>query len=432
MPLRWRRAASGSSKSRGTSPSGSTGTTKLTATAQGVTASTIKIGLSYPDLAALAKAGYINIDNGDYPSIAKSLVDDINAHGGVDGRKLQLFLAKYSVIGNTDQLAACTQLTQDDKVFMILGGFIGDNNLCPIQQYSTPEIFGYGAGFNQITLAKARAPFTTFEASDERSTEALVKLLSDQGTLKGKTIGVYGTLSASKPLIDLTVKDLKDAGYDVKDSAINDAPATDSQAFAAQDKVIGNRFKDEGINLVFVQVTVPPGGNWNLIGYYPSMYSPQSSLLNSGALMGYPYGKFPVVGALQSTPDALLGYNTPAMTHCREVYKAATGKTILTPAQEQSESKSSGFQGMSTTCSELQMFVAGAKAAGADLTPQTWLKGLESVGKIELAASPDASFGPGKPDGQDGFQLVKFNPAWTSKSTVPEFLPVGSSITLTK
>jgi hypothetical protein len=424
-------SSSGSGKATGTT-SGSSGSTKLTASARGVTASTIKIGLSYPDLAALAKAGYINIDNGDYPSIAKALVDDINAHGGVDGRKLELFLGKYSVIGNTDQLAACTKLTQDDQVFMILGGFIGDNNLCAIQQYSTPEIFGYGAGFNQITLAKARAPFTTFEASDERSTEALVKLLADQGTLKGKTIGVYGTLSASKPLIDLTVKDLKAAGFNVKDTAINDAPATDSQAFAAQDKVIGSRFQNEGVNLVFVQVTVPPGGNWDLIGYYPAMYTPQSSLVNTGALMGYPYGKFPVVGSLQPTSDPNLGYDTPAMKHCREVYKAATGKTILTPTQEEQQGKSSGFQGMSTTCAELQMFVAGADAAGADLTPETWLKGLESVGKIELAASPEASFGPNKPDGQDGFQLVKFNPAWTAKSGVAQFIPVGKSITLTK
>ena len=90
-----------------------------------------------------------------------------------------------------------------------------------------------------------------------------MKILAQQGTLKGKTIGVYGTLSASKPLIDLTVKDLKDAGYTVKDTAINDAPSTDTQAFNSQDKVIGSRFQNEGIDLVIVHVTVPPGTNWD-------------------------------------------------------------------------------------------------------------------------------------------------------------------------
>ena len=395
----------------------------------GVTASTINIGLSYPDLAALAKTGLVKIDNGDYEGMGTALVDDINKHGGVGGRQLKLFFGKYSVLDPTAQLAACSKLTQDDKVFMILGGFIGDNNLCATQQHSTGVIFGYGAGFNQITLAKARAPFTTFEASDERSTEALVKILSQQGSLKGKTIGVYGTLSAAKPLIDLTVKDLKDAGYSVKDTAINDAPSSDSQAFNAQDKVIGSRFKNEGIDLVFVQVTVPPGSNWDLVGFHPAMYTPQTSLVMSGAFTN-PYGKFPVVGALQASADPSLGYNTAAMKHCRDVYKAATGKVIRLRPRSRQQGKSSGFQGMSTTCAALQMFVAGANAAGADLTPEKWLKGLESVGKIELAAAPEASFGPGKPDGQDSFQLVKFNPAWTPTSGVQQFIPVGAPITL--
>jgi hypothetical protein len=426
-------SSSGSSKasSTTTSASGSGGTTatKLTASATGVSATTIKIGLSYPDLGELAKIGLIKIDDGDYTAIGKALVDDINKHGGVDGRQLQLYTTKYSVLGNTAQLAACTQLTQDDKVFMILGGFIGDNNLCAIQQYSTPVIFAEGAGFNGITLAKAKAPFTTFEASDERSTEALVKILTQQGALKGKTIGVYGTLSASKPLIDLTVKDLKDAGFTVKDTAINDAPATDTQAFNSEDKVIGSRFQNEHIDLVFVQVTVPPGTNWDQIGYHPSMYSPQESLVMSGAYTN-PYAKFPVVGALSAGADPNLGYDTAAMQHCRSAYTAETGKTVETLTQEQKLGHSTGFIAMQQVCSELQMFEGAANAAGPDLTQQSWLKGLESIGKIELAVSPQSSFGPNKPDGQDSFQLVKLNPAWKTGSTAQQFLAVGAPITL--
>jgi Periplasmic binding protein len=423
-------SSSGSSKSSSTTtPGSSSGSAKLTASATGVTASTIRIGVTYPDLAALNKLGLIKIDDGDFAGISKALVDDINKHGGVGGRQLQLFTAKYSVLGNTEQLAVCTQMTQDNKVFMILGGFIGDNNLCPIQQYKTGVIFAEGAGFNQITLAKARAPFTTFEASDERSTEALVKILAQQGTLKGKTIGVYGTLSASKPLVDLTAKDLKDAGFPVKDTAINDAPATDTQAFNSQDKVIGSRFQNEGIDLVFVQVTVPPGANWDNIGYHPSMYAPQQSLVSSGAYTN-PYGKFPVVGALAAGADPNLGYDSAAMKHCRDAYTAETGKTVLPLTEEQKTGKSTGFVALQQTCAELQMFVAAANKAGANLTPDTWLKGLESVGKIELALAPQSSFAPGKPDGQDSFQLVKFNPAYKTGSSVPEFIPVGAPITL--
>src|SRR5262249_35174967 len=159
--------------------------------------------------------------------------------------------------------------------------------------HATPVIFGYGAGFNQGALQKAKAPFVTFEASDERSIKALVKILDQQGRLKGHKIGVYGTTSTAKPLIDLTGNTLKNAGYTTTDTAINDVEATDAQAFNAQDRVIGNKFKDDGIDTVIVQVTVPPGANWDAVGYHPSFFSPQTSLVSSGSFTN-PYQKFPL------------------------------------------------------------------------------------------------------------------------------------------
>jgi Periplasmic binding protein len=425
-------ACSSSSKSGGSSSTTKAGGANAanTASAKGVTADTIKLGLSYPDLEALAKQGLIKVDNGDYAKIGQVLVDDINKNGGVNGRKIELAIAKYSVLEPSAQTAACTQLTEDDKVFLILGGFIAENNLCAIQQHATPVIFGYGAGFNQIILAKAKAPFTTYEASDERSTGALIKLLDQQGSLKGKKIGLYGTLATAKPLLDLTKTDLEAAGYQVTDSAVNDVPASDVQAFNAQDKLIGNRFMDKGVDTVFVQVTVPPGANWDAIGFHPSMYSPQASLVTSGAFTNG-YDKFPLVAGVQANANDNVSLDSAAFRHCREVWKAATGLEVTTPAEEAKSGKSTGFAAMGTICTALQMFVEGAKKAGGNLTPETWLNGLESVGKIELAASPIASFAPNKPDGQDSFQLVKYNPAYKPDTGVAQLLPVGGQITFT-
>jgi hypothetical protein len=415
-----------------TAPSGSAASTTsgaLTASARGVTPTTIKIGFSYPDLEALAKTGLIKVSWGPVEPILTALVNDINSRGGINGRKLQLYFGKFGVLGSTDQLTACTKLTEDDQVFAILGGFIGDNNLCALQQHATMVIFSFGAGFNQITIGKAKAPFITNEASDERSTKALVQILDQQGRLKGKTIGVYGTLSASKPLVDLTVKDLKDAGYTVKDTAINDVDASDTQAFNAQDKVIGQRFKDEGIDTVFVQVTVPPGTNWDNVGYHPSFFQPQTSLIGSGAFTN-PYNKFPMVAGLAATADPNLGYDSAPMQRCRAVWKKASGQDVKPPTEELKEGKSSGFTALSGGCTLLYgIFVPAATAAGADLTYATFMKGLESLGKIDLPGTPAASFGPNKPDAQDNFQLMQLNPAWKSGSTAQEFLPLGPPLT---
>ncbi len=414
-----------------TTTASSAGSSKgaLTASARGVTADAIKIGLSYPDLEALAKTGLIKVDNGPYDKIGKVLVDDINAHGGVDGRKLELSIAKYSVLANEDQLAACTKLTEDDQAFAVLGGFIGDANQCVTQQHATTLISGYGSGFNDIALATARAPWATWNASDERAIRALVRILDAQGRLQGKTIGVYGTLSASKPLIDLTVGELKKAGYRTKDTAINDAPASDSQAFNAQDKLIGTRFKDQGIDTVFVLVTVPPGTNFDAIGYHPDFFSPQTSLVTPGAFTN-PYGKFPLVAALAGNADQDAGFDTPAMRHCREVYKQATGIVVKPLSEEIATGKSTGWAAMTTTCAALQIFVAAAEKAGANLTPATWKKGLESIGKIVLPTVPASSFAPGKPDAQNSFQLMKFNPEWKPNSGITQYTPLGDPITL--
>jgi hypothetical protein len=403
---------------------------ELTASARGVTADTIQIGLTYPDLEALAKTGLIKVDNGPYDEIGKILVDDINAQGGVGGRKLELAIAGYSVLENADQLAACAKVTEDEKSFAVLGGFIGDTNLCVTEQHSTILISGYGSGFNNIALEKARAPWATWNASDERAVKALVQILHEQGRLEGKTIGVYGTLSASKPLIDLTVSELENAGYTAKETAINDAPASDTQAFAAQDKVIGNRFKDQGIDTVFVLVTVPPGTNFDAIDYYPDFYSPQTSLVAPGAFTN-PYDKFPFIGALAANSNSDAAFDTESMRHCREVYKTATGKEIKPPSVEMREGKSSGWAAMATTCAALQIFTTAAEAAGPNLTPETWKAALEAIGPIELSTTRTASFAPGKPDAQDGFQLMQFNREWKPNEGIQQFMPIGEPITLT-
>src|ERR1041385_3504138 len=67
---------------------------KLTASAKGVTADTIKVAFTYPDLETLAKSGIVKVSHGSYPDAIKALADDINANGGINGRKLEVIPEK--------------------------------------------------------------------------------------------------------------------------------------------------------------------------------------------------------------------------------------------------------------------------------------------------------------------------------------------------
>jgi hypothetical protein len=401
---------------------------KLKAAARGVTADTIKIAFTYPDLESLAKSGFVKVSDGSYPDVIKALVDDINANGGIDGRKLEVFPEKYSVFGTSGMLATCTKVTEDENVFMVLGGFVANSaNLCVAREHATPMLSLFGSGFNGVVLAQARAPWATPNASDERAIKALVLALTRQRSLAGKTIGLYGGGESSKPLVDLTESTLKSAGYSVKASAINDA--TDIEAIDSQDKVIGTKFKDERIDVVFVLFAPPPGTNFDAVGFHPAMYSPQTALISAGALTN-PYEKFSIVAGLGASSDPDGGYNSAVMRRCRTIWTKATGKEIKTPPEERRAGKSSNFFAMSNACTALRIFVDAAKAAGPNLTPATWQHGLESLGTIQAAGGFTISFAANKPDGQDSFQLQKFNPAGKANSEIAPFLRIGDPITL--
>src|SRR6516164_2945533 len=104
---------------------------------QGVTATTIRIGIPYIDLSAIRKFG-ITLDQGNYPDAYNAIVADLNAHGGVDGRKLVPYIVAVSPVGTAPAATACTQLAGDDRVFVAIAPF---EPSCFLQD-SVPTIAG--------------------------------------------------------------------------------------------------------------------------------------------------------------------------------------------------------------------------------------------------------------------------------------------------
>ena len=221
----------------------------LTASAPGVTEDTIRIGVAYIDLAALAESGLIRLDWGPVEDMARALVDDVNANGGINGRMLEVSFGPYLPIGNEQSLAACTKLTEDDGVFAVLGGFLADNNLCVVEQHDVALVSAFG--MNDERLARAQAPWASTAASDERALEALVQLLDQGGQLDGDTVGIYAT-PVSQSLGELAQDRLEAAGYSVGDLAVMDAPLSDLAAVSSQNRTIAQRMADAGVTSVII------------------------------------------------------------------------------------------------------------------------------------------------------------------------------------
>lgn len=421
--------ASDSTKSPTTTQPANGGGGELTASARGVTASTIKIGFSYIDLETLAKSGIIKISHGPYAQIIKTLVDDVNASGGINGRKLELVTAKFSPIGSAEQLAACTKMTEDDQVFAVLNGLLNENNLCIVQQHGT--ILVNGASFNAATLAKAQAPWATYLARDERRIAALAKLLDANKALTGHKFALYAAQAANKPLLDLAERAFTELGHEPTDSVLLDVPDNDTQGASAQNKVFAQRLQDKGVDTIVDVGLAIPGADFDAAGYHPRIYTLDAGNIAAAAFTN-PFAKFPIVAGLGASADPDELYNGAEFTRCRDVYEKATGKKIQTQQQEDIAGTSTGFVAMSIACTDMQIFVAAAKAAGPNLTNESFAKGLASLGKIALANTPAASFGPDKSDAQDSFVLAQFDPAWKEGQGKLQFAQVGDAVTVTK
>jgi len=128
-------SAAGGGATGGGAAGGGTATTKpgtktTTTNAQGggskpISTDSIKVGMIIPAGNPGAAAGVpLQYDPNGLTKVVQAVVDDTNAHGGFGGRQIQ---AVYAYNDNTDNEAEpqtreqnriCTQLTEDDKVFL--------------------------------------------------------------------------------------------------------------------------------------------------------------------------------------------------------------------------------------------------------------------------------------------------------------------------
>lgn len=106
--------------------SGAAGSAAASGTAPGVTATTIEVGLPYANNAGAvnAAAGAGNLNPGNEEQDWQVLVDYLNAHGGIDGRRVVPVWYGYNADSSetTQQIeqAMCADFTQDNHVFAVL------------------------------------------------------------------------------------------------------------------------------------------------------------------------------------------------------------------------------------------------------------------------------------------------------------------------
>jgi hypothetical protein len=400
-----------------------------------VTPTTIKLGIVTVDYTCIKQ--FVDYNFGNQPEIDQIFINELNAQGGVDGRKIVPVFKSYCPIGNTQALTLCTSFTEDDKVFAVLGVFIdftGDAQLCLSRDHQTIHI-----GHELLQQWISQAPpglLLTPDITAERRTTVLMNLLKAKGTLTGMKVATLADQGSAASVAAVVKPALSAMGIAQGSSAILNIPTSgDTSTSLAQLQSFTEKWKGEGVNAIFLG-----GLNVSSKAYVFAIKAamPNVLLLTDGESSAQEAGQDAT--AAKVTPNPYAGmltangqtdeeqFESANVQQCVKEYvsgggtQPVVGPTQLVPGPD--GKRALVWEAVRDFCGELQMFTEIAEKAGPDLTNATWTAAVNNYGEIKLAASVYASVHTGKYDADDGFRLVSFDPTEGAKGDWKPLTPI--------
>jgi ABC-type branched-subunit amino acid transport system substrate-binding protein len=378
------------------------------ASTTGVDGKSVKIALLDGDIKQLVDLGFA-VPLGDVAAQARALIADVNAHGGVHGRKLVLVHHQSSILDSASGQAACIAATEDDKVFAVISpnSVNGSVAPCVTQQHHTPMI---ELGGTQEDLDKADGMLFSASATSRTMATTAVELLADHGYFKGKKVGIISdSLPASKDAVDNGyLPALKAAGVKpVANQVLSCATASSCSGYPTAVQA----FKRAGVDLVLTTLgplsypafvaeadrqDLHPRYTATGIGGMTSDVVAKQQAKNGDSFDGS-------IGVAGASAGAYSSTKPPAFNEeCAKIY-ADHGGPRYTLAKNPSE-----YGGLGVVCSMVRIVQRGLEGAGKNPTQQSFSKAVQQLKTVDLNNS-QGSFGPKKLDAQDQYLLVKWS-----------------------
>lgn len=383
-----------------------------TASDVGVTPDVIKVGGQIIQCAACKSLGTEVPSN--IPDIAQAFVDDINARGGINGRRVQLVVRQFDAVGdalagtNTER-AACVDLTEKEKVFAALP--LGTANPeCLYDEHKTPIINAVSLGdLDPETFNASEGRLWLLPASTRRRMVNLGDQLVATGLVKpGEKYGIVasGNRGIDKPVRQWLVPQLQARGVPPSQVAYLPADAAAQPAAIASE---GARMRQAGISKVLLVPELVAAQLWvqeaERNSWKPQYLTGDLGTANQEVGAKTLGKSFAGAIAVSSTlPD---GTVNPARTRCFDLWTKKAGRPMTTVE----EPYVLGF------CDSFKLLEEGMRRAGVDLTRRTFAQGMARIGQVTLAAVPGSvgsvggayAFGPVKWSASDTWIVKRWD-----------------------
>jgi hypothetical protein len=414
--------AGAASGSPGTSPAPTAAGRTSTVVVPGVTSTSVTIGVAYLDLGPVAYLGP-QYDIGNVPEQWQALVDGWRRQGllPVHGRTIKLVFQSYSVLDPTQEEAACVALVQDDHAFAVVAPqfFYQYGDQCVTAQEHTPLITSDGAP--DSTYAAGAPYLFTAMTSEDNLLRNFVYWARARGLLAGRRIGIY---YLEDPEVDHLVRSvliatLHKLGYGVA------AEATTNSANGGPDDALAvEKFRAAGVNLAILLTS-----NLGFLeqaeaqDYHPtyidSDWNGDTTYLGAN---DYPPSEYDGTYAVteQRHGEWSAGIPPPPQdAPCLQNYERYSGQTVQ-PANETNGT----WVYVMLSCDLGDMLLHGLEAAGRQLTPSSFVAGLETIRDLPMRMFPPVSFTPTQHDGVQEERTLQWHGDCRCWAAVGPFSPL--------
>lgn len=388
----------------------------------GVAADSVKLGFFLLEVGSAAKIGFaVGVDVAQQQAAYQAYVDEINARGGINGRKVEPYYRSVDVLDSNSGAAACRYMTQDAKVFAATGNLLLPADAACVTRQGRTYFFSANL-YADETYQAAGGLLASFGMRGSRMMRNWVAELDRIEYLDGEKIAILSgeATDPSGATANALKAALQAAGHTVVRMSRFSA---DRGTGSSQIPVEVSQTRGAGATTVFLlsdglytaQFVQQADGQ----GYRPKYTtSPWTSNDTDASMQNLPPSADGLLGVTSAYPFKYWA-ETAAEKRCIDVYQTRSGRQLPPPTTNE-------FTTTMVACDVISILERIVASGGVNPTRASLISGAAGLGELgNLAMTPSGSLALGKPDFEDQFRFQTWRASCKCYEPIGEFRAVG-------